>query len=148
MRTERRQILEMLASGKISADEAERLLERIGPAGSLRSPGGTAGSDGGSEGDADAGPRKGTGGKRRYLRVRVDGGDGDKVNVRVPLGLIKAGIKLKSLLPNQAHDEIEKTGLDLGRLAELEGEELLEALTELEVDVDSGDGDVVRVFCE
>jgi hypothetical protein len=34
------------------------------------------------------------------------------------------------------------------KLGELDGEELYEALRDLEVDVDSGDGDSVRVFCE
>lgn len=38
--------------------------------------------------------------------------------------------------------------MDLGSLSGLEGEELIEALRDLRVDVDSGKGDTVRIFCE
>lgn len=127
MAGEQRQILEMLAEGKITAEEAERLLAKIGHAPSAE--------------PAQGGPPK-------YLRVRVDSSDGDKVNIRVPLGLIRTGIKLKALLPDHATEGIAKTGLNLEDLADLQGEELIEALRELEVNVDSEDGDVVRIFCE
>src|SRR5688572_31276348 len=90
MNEQRRQILEMLAEGKITADEAERLidaLERDRP-----EPGTPS----------RAKPRP------RYLRVVVnweDDSDGDgpgRVNVRVPLQLLRAGVRLTSLLPPQA----------------------------------------------
>ena len=65
MNENRRQILEMLAAGKITADEAERLLAALEPAST------TAGPDYGSTGSngAKAAP---TGTRAKYLRVLVE----------------------------------------------------------------------------
>ncbi len=89
--------------------------------------------------DGKAGPLK-------YLRVVVDGKD--KVNVRVPIGLLRTGIKLTTLLPPRASDRLAQQGIDLSHLKNLDGEELMDALRELSVDVDSENGDTVHVFCE
>jgi hypothetical protein len=80
--------------------------------------------------------------------VLVDSSDGDKVNVRVPLALIRTGIKLTTILPEDATEKMAAKGVNLGALGELDDAELYEALKELQVDVDSTDGDTVRVFCE
>jgi len=84
----------------------------------------------------------------KYLRVVVDSADGDKVNVRVPMSLIRTGLKLSSLMPADAAEAVLEKGIDLSALKNLDGEELVEALRELSVDVDSADGDKVRVFTE
>ena len=62
--------------------------------------------------------------------------------------MIKTGIKLGSLLPKEASKAIDQSGVDLSKLAELEGDELVEALTGLQVHVESADGDEVHVYCE
>jgi SHOCT-like domain len=143
MNEQRRQILQMLAEGKITADEAERLidaLEREQP----ESPPGAA-------------PRPKP--RPKYLRVVVNseddsGGDGpSRVNVRVPLQLLRAGVRLTSLIPPQAltqvNAELHKSGvpIDLTQLKPQHIEELIEQLDELTVDIDGPDGEV-RVFCE
>ena len=64
------------------------------------------------------------------------------------LWLIKTGIKLGSLMPHQASEAIDKTGFDFAKLAELEGDELMDALSELQVHIESAGGDEVQVFCE
>jgi hypothetical protein len=135
MKEERKQILEMLSQGKISAEDAERLMDKL---------------ESGDAGDKPfaPGPPAEIPSKPKYLRVHVDSSDGDKVNVRVPLALIRTGIKLTTVLPDNVNDELGKKGVDLSKLSELEGDELYESLRELQVDVDSGDGDVVRIFCE
>ena len=69
-------------------------------------------------------------------------------NIRVPLALVRTGIKLSTMMPNQANEALSDQGIDLSKLSELEGEELIQAIKELTVDVNSGDGDTVRVFCE
>src|SRR5215472_171254 len=96
MNENRRQILEMLADGKINADEAERLiaaLETSPPAGT-----GTASS----EAVTKANPK--------YLRVLVqDETLSDRptqVNVRVPMQLLRAGVRLAGLIPVQARDHV------------------------------------------
>jgi hypothetical protein len=52
------------------------------------------------------------------------------------------------MIPVAASEELKKQGVDLSGLSTLQGEELIEALRELNVDVDSANGDTVRVFCE
>ena len=136
MNEERKQILDMLAQGKITAEDAERLIDKLA-AGDAR--------DASTPASAAA---AGQPSKPKYLRVLVDSSDGDKVNVRVPLALIRTGIKLTAVLPTGVNEKLGKQGVDLSSLSELDADELYEALRELHVDVDSSDGDTVRVFCE
>ncbi|GAB3937535.1 SHOCT-like domain-containing protein [Micromonospora vulcania] len=140
MTEQRKDILDMLAEGKITAEEAEQLiaaLERDQP---------TAASS------LDARPK----GKVKYLRVlvdAVDNGEPSRVNVRVPLQLLRAGVRLTALIPPQAlgkaTDEMNKSGVpfDLTQLKPEQLEALVEHLDEMTVEVDSPDAKV-RVFCE
>ena len=66
----------------------------------------------------------------------------------VPARLIRTGVKLTTMLPSETNAKLASKGIDLSELGKLEGEELVDALRELTVDVDSSDGDTVRVFCE
>jgi hypothetical protein len=143
MNEQRRQILQMLAEGKITADEAERLIDALEREQPESPPG--------------AGPRPNP--RPKYLRVVVNseddsGGDGpSRVNVRVPLQLLRAGVRLTSLIPAQAltkvNAELSKSGvpIDLTQLKPQHIEELIEQLDELTVDVDQPDTKV-QVFCE
>jgi len=79
--------------------------------------------------------------------VVVNGGD-DQVNIRVPIQLIRTGIKLTTLMPSNASEHLSEHGIDLSQFNSLDGEELIEALRDLHVEVESGDGETVRVFCE
>jgi hypothetical protein len=143
MNEQHRQILQMLAEGKVTADEAERLidaLEREQP----ESPPTAAGR-----------PKS----RPKYLRVLVSsednaGGDGpSRVNVRVPLQLLRAGVRLTSLIPPQAltkvNAELGKSGvpIDLTQLKPQQLEELIDQLDEVIIDVDDP-GAKVQVFCE
>jgi hypothetical protein len=143
MAEDRKRILDMLATGKISAEEAETLLDALGaPAGS---PASTAAAD--ALGKFMAVP-----GAPKYLYVRVTGDD--KVDVKVPLGLLRAGLKLTSVIPPQAMDEINKSmgesgmSIDFNNLKPEDVEDLIENLREMEVTVDAADGNHVRVWCE
>jgi len=157
MNENRRQILEMLAAGKITADEAERLLAALDP--DSTSGGGTSGS-----------PANGTGvkaavtkGRPKYLRVLVEADEsmtGNKglttVNVRVPMQLLRAGVRLAALIPQQAHNQLDQAlsshgvPLTLSQIKPENLEELIDHLEDLTVDVDGKDGNStkVRVFCE
>ena len=133
MTEERKKILEMLAEGKITAEDAERLLDKIESAPS----------------SAPTPPRKpGDPKKIKWLMVCVDSDDGDKVNVRVPISLVRTGIKLGAILPKGASERIQASGIDLSDLSKLADEDLMEALADLQVDVNSEKGDVVRIYCE
>jgi hypothetical protein len=125
----------MVAEGTITPEEGEKLLSRLDPVRTtpvLVEP------------ELDNDDRKS--GPLKYLRVVVDGSD--KVNIRVPIGLIRTGIKLTTLIPMSASEHLSEHGIDLSQFNNLDGDELMEALRDLKVDVDSGDGDIIRVFCE
>jgi len=143
MSDERMQVLNMLAEGKITVDDAERLLARLEQARPTSAPAAAE-----VVAPAPGGGLVSRTGALKYLRVLVDSADGDKVNVRVPLALVRTGIKLTALLPSDATRKLGEQGIDLSHLAELNGEEMVEALRELNVDVDTAQGDTVRVFCE
>ena len=135
MSRERTKILQMVADGTITPEEAEKLLSRLETSGAAS----THEEDDDQDSNRKSGPCK-------FLRVVVDGND--KVNVRVPIGLIRTGIKLTTLMPPKASEHLTEHGIDLSQLKNLDGEELMDALRELTVNVDSENGDVVRVFCE
>lgn len=147
MNEHRRQILQMLSEGKISADEAERLLA------ALDSPSADKTQD--SSTAAKAPPK--------FLRVQVDSEDNNahegprKVNVRVPMQLLRAGVKLAYLIPSAALQKanlaMHEQGIpvDLTQIKPENIEELVEQLSDLSVDVDQKEGNSkvkVRVFCE
>lgn len=137
MSVETRKVLEMLAGGKITSEDAERLLDKLAAAkepvennAPPDSPNGTAGTQ----------PRK-------YLRILING-DGKDVNVRVPLSFVRTGVGLMAVLPPRVAGKLSDKGFDLSALKDLKGDELNEALNTLNINIDSSDGKHVRVFCE
>lgn len=144
MDNNRRQILDMLAEGKIQVDEAERLLNLVSSEGET--------ADSGQPVTENRPPAK-------YLRVCVEPGEDageehtERVNIRVPMALIRAGVKLASVIPSSAtdsvNDELRKKGInvDLGSLKADDLESLVDSLQDLEVDVKDGQHKV-RVFVE
>jgi len=141
MTEDRKRILTMLADGKITADEAERLLDAM----SARAP--VAQSAIGSNSSPSP----------KYFRVEVNANDGaggpTKVNVRVPMQLLRAGVKLGALIPPRARDEVnaalarEGIPFDINTIKPENLEELVEHLAGVTVDVDDPNAKV-RVYCE
>jgi hypothetical protein len=147
MTEERRQILEMLAEGKISADEADRLIGALG--GSSATATATTSATAVQTKPAP-----------KFIRVMIDAKEGrhDKpvhINVRVPVALLRAGVRFGSLIPIQAQErmnsEFRKNGLDFD-ITQIKPEninELIDQLQDLSIDVDQKDDDVkIRVFTE
>jgi hypothetical protein len=144
MSDNRTRILEMLAEKKITVDEAERLLAVAGN---------------GEKKETSYAPVNTTNNKvPKFLRVVVEPGPGqgaedvEKVNVRVPMSLIRAGMKLTSLIPPHASDKMNEAmrekgvDFDLRNMKPEDLEDLINALSDLEVDVDGKTK--VRVFAE
>jgi hypothetical protein len=140
MNENRRRILEMLAAGKISADEAERLLAAL------------------DKEYPSASASTGAKAKPKYMRVQVEAVDDEKdgpvkVNVKIPLQLLHAGVKFTSLIPAQArvhvNDALRDKGFDfdINTLKPENLDEIIDQLNDLTVDVDHKDAKV-RVFCE
>jgi hypothetical protein len=77
------------------------------------------------------------------------------VNIRVPVQLLRAGVKLASLIPAQARDEVNDAmrergvHFDLSQIKPENLEELIDQLNDLTIDVDESRGQTkVKVFCE
>lgn len=102
MKEEKERILKMLEEGTINAGEAYRLLESI-------------------EG-------KEVKGKSRLLRIHVEGGNKENVNIKIPLSLasklIKLGGGLGSKFSPDLQDKLDKHDIDLSEVADTIEEEL------------------------
>ena len=129
MNKDRRKVLDMLAEGRIDADAAERLLDKLA----------------GTQAVAERGQLMPA--SARYLRVRGHA-DGAQFDARIPLALIRTGIKLEAMLPNDTAEELKEHGIDLGQFTGMAADELVEALGELEVNVEGDKGEQIRVYCE
>jgi hypothetical protein len=104
-----KQILKLLADGKIDTDQAYRLLRALG--------------------DIDEGPRQrpgppppgpppppsGPGGRGRILRIRVTEDGEQKVNVAIPLAIARIG-KMKLASSALVRGHLGKFGIDLDEL--------------------------------
>jgi len=138
MNEEKRKVLDLLAQGKITVEEAGKLLSAL--------------DDSSAETVTDAG------GKRiwKYLRVQVEPGPGsehgDKVNIRVPMKLIRAGLKFAAFIPQQAQGQVKEAlrekglNIDLAKITPQDLEDLVSNLDDMTVEVDGRDK--VRIFCE
>ena len=136
MSEEAKQVLQMVADGKVSVEEGERLLE------ALKAPKNEKAAE-----DVKAVRIP------KFLHVVVDDNK-QKVNVKVPVKLIRAGMKFTALIPDNAKGDVEKhlsdkgIDLDFNRLKPEDVDEFIQALAELQVDVDDGEKATVRVYCE
>jgi hypothetical protein len=151
MSEQKKKILGMLAEGKISVDDAERLLAAV-------DKGEATGATGPAE-HPESEPKAGR--KPKFLCVKVNAKEGksighgkhEHVNIRIPIALIKAGVKLGSVLPDSAKGKVsEKLGshgiaLDLNNLSGDSLDEFLEALQQTHIDIDDED-ESVKICCE
>ena len=143
-----RRILELLAQGKISVDEADELLRAIGqppPAA------GAAGSD-----QAGATARS----QARWVKIVVDkpgreGREPKQVAIKVPMSFVRGGMKLGSIFtrmePINRHLREQGIELDFSKLDSTQIEDVLTNLGETTIDVDEGKGKGaahIRIVCE
>lgn len=134
MSAERLKVLEMLAEGKITTGDAEQLLDKL---------------QGTSEKTSAPASSESAGAQRpRFLRIQIDRPGREAMNVRVPLSLMRTGMGLVAVLPPQVSEKLASRGIDLAGLRNLKGEDLVEALQDLQVDVGGSEGKKVRIFCE
>ncbi len=152
-------ILEMLSEKKITPEEAEKLLALV-------------------DNEQDKFESKDSKGADRsknykYLRVVVktnpnssyqangesrDFDDEDEnVNVRIPISLLRAGMKLTSIIPPSAYNQMDSSlkekgiNFDLRNIKPENIEDLINALEELEVNVESKNkrkNTTVRIYAE
>lgn len=137
MNAERKSVLEMLAEGKITADDAERLLDKM--SGSPIDEGSP--KEGTVEGAAHSAK------KPRFLRIMVEKPGQDHVNIRIPLSFMRTGTHL-AVLPSKVRERLADYGINLPAFGAMTEEELALAIENIDVDIDKGHGKKVRMYCE
>lgn len=104
MSEEKLKILQMVQEGKINAAEALELLKAMEE----------------SEQKAESSPFIPSGFANRFLRVRVSAAGNVKVNVNIPLSLVRVASKFAvfgmNYIPESARDEMAKKGINLSTL--------------------------------
>lgn len=138
MSAEKKKVLEMLAGGKITAEEAEKLLDKLASVGSD-----SAGAKDAASGSPESAPKN-----PRFLRIVVDKPGQEQVNVRLPLSFVNAGPSLLGVLPLRVAERLAEQGIDLSVLRSVKGQDLAGTLQEMFVDIEKGNGKKVRIFCE
>jgi len=155
MNDDTRRILDLLAQGKISVDDAHRLIAAVNasdaaPAAGAASQSEAASSSSGSKTAATPSPR--------YLKIAVhkpaNDHRGDKdVNIRVPIAIVRGGMRLGAIIPGLGGERLRarfrEQGLDvdLSKLDPAVLEAMLKDLGEMNIDIDSGKAQV-RITCE
>jgi len=98
------------------------------------------------------------GGRPKHLSVHIEPkagetGQKERVHIRVPVRILRAGAKLSSILPRHARDRINDAlkahdiGFDLSSLDGDELDSILELLAETGIDIERDDRRI-RIFCE
>jgi len=146
-----RRILDMLAQGKITVDEADRLLKAV----SADRPA-----------DAAAGATAGGEARPRWFRINIhkpaksDGHAPKDVTVRVPIAVVKGGMRLGAIIATfageKAAQRMKARGVDLdlstinGDLSRMNGDEFaafLKSLDDMNIEIDDGKSQV-RITAE
>jgi hypothetical protein len=151
MSTETRRILDLLAQGKVTVDDAARLIDATAAAAPASAPG-----------DAVSGSERPN---PRWIRINVlktakDGKQDKEVNIRVPIAVVKGGMRLGAIIATfageKAAQRMKDRGIDLdlskinGDFSRMNGAEFdafMKSLDEMHIEVDDGKSQV-RITCE
>jgi len=134
MSEERRKVLEMLAEKKITAEEAEKLLDKLSA-----QPAAEAGTT------QDAGSSSSS---PQYLRIVVDKPGHEQMNVRIPLTFARSGSHLLAVLPTRVREKLSEQGIDLSETGPLDPKRWATLIENMPIDIQKGNGKKVRIFCE
>jgi hypothetical protein len=130
-------VLEMLAAGKITAADADKLIEKLATPATERA--------GGAEKTQES---SAPGAKPRFLRIQVEKPGQENVNLRIPLGFLGKGRRMLGVLPIGVGEKLAEHGVDLSAFAAVSDEDFAEAVRSTNIDIDKGNGKKVRIFCE
>ena len=133
MTLETRKVLDMLAEGKVTPADAEKLLNKL------------QNSDSPTTTETAPTPSARA---ARSLRIAIDEPGRKPVNIRMPLSFLRTGSAIIGMLPKQVNERLSERGIDLSVLSGKNGDELNKILQELQLEIDKGDGKKVRIFCE
>lgn len=136
MSEEKMKILQMIEEKKITAAEGMELLNALDDNASYEKEAHISTND------------------KRFLRVRITGDKTKKVNVNIPLNLVKVASKFAvfgmGFIPEEARREMERKGVDLSKLDLEELVNLIDQglMDEKLVDIDADDPEEGRVRVE
>jgi hypothetical protein len=146
-----RRILDMLSQGKITVDDADRLLKALNATPPTEAPAANAAAD--------------DPGRTRWVRINVhkpaNEHHGEKdVNIRVPIAVVKGGMRLGAIIATfageKAAQRMKARGIDLdmskinGDFSKMNGAEFdafLKSLDDANIEIDDGKSQV-RITCE
>lgn len=135
MSEDRQRVLHLLSIGKLTVEEADKLLTAL------------------EKNSKPAVPVSDVRGKYLYVQVEPkEGKSTERVSVKVPLALVKAGLNISKLIPIEAQDKIQSSmheqglSFDFSAINAENMDEILEALEQMSVDVEN-DESTVKVFC-
>jgi hypothetical protein len=143
MNDDTRRVLDLLAQAKITVEEADQL---------LRAMAAPAASAAASAPDEAARPAL------RWVRIAVhkqakEGHKDKDVNIRVPISIVRSGMRLGALIPGLAGDQVaakmRERGLDVdfSKLDAAAIDAILKDLGDTNIEIDSGKAHV-RITCE
>jgi len=139
MSDDTRRVLDMLSQGKISVQDAEELLRAMNGVTATAPEGATS-------------PKK----EAKWLRITVDkqveGGRRKEVNLRVPVSLMRAGVRLSALMPRvvgprMAAHGLGPDGIDFTQIDPKQLDAIIAGMGEMVIDIDDGRSQV-RINCE
>jgi anti-sigma factor RsiW len=147
MSDDTRRILDLVAKGKVTVDEAEQLMQAIG-----------ASPPQASTAAAPPAPDTAERLQPRWVRINVhktarEGKHDKDVNIRVPIAIVKSGMRLGALIPGLAGDQVaarmREKGLDVdfSKLDAATIEAVLKELGDTNIEIESGKSQV-RITCE
>ena len=171
MSEESRRVLDLLTQGKITVDEADRLLSAIGSASTGSAAAGAAAGE--KEAATSTAPSP------KYLRITITrtgswpgdgveharrtwmwtglvGGRDREVTIRVPVALVRNGMRLGAMIPGltgahlQARLRERGVDVDLSKIDADTIDRLVREFGEMNIDIVSARGDKaqVRITCE
>lgn len=140
MSDDTRRVLDLLAQGKVTVDEAQQLL------GAINAP---AADEAGSGARADQGERP----KPRWVRIAIhksakDGRHDKDLNIRVPIAIVRNGMRLGALIPGLAGEQVaarmRERGLDadFSKLEAVDIDAMLKELGDTNIEIESGKAQV------
>jgi hypothetical protein len=142
MSAETRKVLEMLAAGKISAEDAERLLDKLAGTGAASSAApSSAPPNAGATNTAES-PRP------RFIRIQIERPGRDGIDMRVPLSSMRGGSQWMAFLPIRLADKLNEYGLDFSSLDRMNEQDFRKAMERMNVDIQGRSGKRVRIYAE
>jgi len=143
MSDETRRVLELLAQGKVSVNEADQLLRAL--------------NEQSKRVDTAPNEASNVAPKPRFMRIHVhkpgkEGREDKDVNIRVPMAVIRGGMRLGTMIPGlhaSMNARLRERGIDvdLSKLDPAFLESMLSEMGEINIDVEQS-GEQVRITYE